>query len=587
MHAPRRLPSAILLISTISIIICSSLCLNFNISSNSNGTGIGINIGTNTAYATPIIQNDVATTTIRVKSSCSMTATIAPGKQHAATMINGQYLADIGLTTIQTFCNDPSGYVIYAIGYTGGDAGVTGNYNTVLRSDTLGSTYDIPTNTLTSGDDYSGWSMKLASVAGTYEPTIGSTTEEVGGVETTYPFTAYHTVPASYTKVASFDSSTDLDTIGSSITTTYAAYIKPTQPAGTYEGQVKYVLLHPSDHEAPAGNYKMQDVEDWGGTIAIGQEVTAYDERDNKAYTVRRMCMEESTGSTWQEKEANCTLSNSMLWMTQNLDLDLSSSVTLTSEDTDLNVANEAAYSEGYDRDPLGIIYWTPITTTITSINTSTGKFNGWVNNNNVAYSADPDAGNPDNPWYATGEAYNSNLCYVSNNNQTCNYLNANNTVAPTYFSHTAFTTNGNHGKIGNYYNWSAAIASNDSSGYSTSTYNNVANNPQNSICPKGWRLPTTSSVAAKNEFARLNNVYNSGSTSNGTGLINNPVYMVRSGNVVDAINYAGYYGYYWSSTVNNAASAYYLHFRSDSVSPAYSNLHRNYGRSVRCVSEY
>ena len=529
--------------------------------------------------ATPLSQTTTATTTIRVKSTCSMTATIAPGKQHAATMINGQYLADIGLTTIQTFCNDPSGYVIYAIGYTGGDAGVTGNYNTVLRSDTLGSTYDIPTNTLTSGDDYSGWSMKLASVAGTYEPTIGSTTEEVGGVETVYPFTAYHTVPASYTKVASFDSSTDLDTIGSSITTTYAAYIKPTQPAGTYEGQVKYVLLHPSDHAAPAGNYKMQDVEDWGGTIAIGQEVTAYDDRDNKAYTVRRMCMS-GTGD-------NCTLANSMLWMTQNLDLDLSKDVELTSEDTDLRVVDNKAYSAGYSQDSLGVIHWTPATTTITSINTSTGKFNNWVNDNNKAYSADPDAGNPNSPWYATGEAYNSNLCYVSSNNQTCNYLNANNTVAPTYFSHNAFTGNGNHGKIGNYYNWSAAIASNASGGYNTSTYNNVANNPQNSICPKGWRLPTVSSVAAKSEFARLNNVYNGGNTGNGNKLVQSPLYLVRSGNVYDgSLNIAGYYGGYWSSTVFYANLAYYLYFRSDNVNPAY-DYSRYGGWSVRCVSEY
>ena len=530
--------------------------------------------------ATPLIQNTVATATIRVKSSCSMTATIAPGAQHAATMINGQYLADIGLTTIQTFCNDPSGYVIYAIGYTDGDAGITGGYNTVLRSSTLGSTYDIPTNTYESGDT-SGWAMKLASVPGTYEPTIASTVEEVGGVETTYPFTSYHTVPASYTKVASFDSSTDLDTIGSSITTTYAAYIKPTQPAGTYEGQVKYVLLHPSDHAAPAGNYKMQDVEDWGGTIAVGQEVTAYDDRDNKAYTVRRMCMSGTTG------DSGCNMNSSMLWMTQNLDLDLNKNTELTSEDTDLNVVDDKAYNTGYTKDALNVIHWTPANTTITSINTSTGKFNGWANNNNVAYSADPDAGNPDNPWYATGEAYNSNLCYVSSNNQTCNYLNANNTVAPTYFSHTAFTTNGNHGKIGNYYNWSAAIASNNSANLTTSTYGNVANNPQNSICPKGWRLPTVSSVAAKSEFARLNNVYNSGSTSNGTGLINSPVYMVRSGYVNDgSLNLAGYFGYYWSSTVSSANYAYNLVFRSDNVYPANGNGRDN-GRSVRCVSDY
>ena len=544
--------------------------------------GISVNGSTS---ATTLSRTASTTAAIRVRSTCSMTATIEPGEEHAATMINGQYLADIGLTTIQTFCNNPSGYVIYAIGYTGGDAGITGGYNTVLRSSTLGSTYDIPTNTYESGDT-SGWAMKLASVPGTYEPTIASTVEEVGGVETVYPFTAYHTVPAGYTKVASFDSSTDLDTIGSSITTTYAAYIKPTQPAGTYEGQVKYVLLHPADSLGP-GTYYMQDVEDWGSQIAVGQEIAVMDSRDDKSYTVRRMCMSGALNPDGSDAIGVCAMEDSMLWMTQNLDLDLNSSVALNSVNTDLNDITSGAYTNGYSIDDNGVIYWKPVNTTIDSIDASTGKFNGWANNNAVAYSADPDAGNPDNPWYATGEAYNSNLCYVSSNNQTCNYLNSSNTVAPTYFSHTPFTGNGNHGKIGNYYNWSAAIASNNSSGYTSNTQGNVANNPQNSICPKGWRLPTTSTVAAKNEFARLNNVYNSGSTSNGTGLINSPVYMVRSGGVSDgSLNNAGYGGYYWSSTVYNANSAYLLYFRSDNVNPAY-NFNRYGERSVRCVSEY
>ena len=539
------------------------------------------NVYLNSVYATPLSQTTTATTTIRVKSTCSMTATIAPGKQHAATMINGQYLADIGLTTIQTFCNDPSGYVIYAIGYTGGDAGVTAGTNTVLHSDTLGSTYDIVTGLATSGDA-SNWAMKISSVDGTYKPTI------LNG------YNNYSLVPQNYTKIAAFNSNTDA-TIGSSLTTTYAAYIKPTQPAGTYEGQVKYVLLHPSDHEAPAGNYKMQDVEDWGGTIAIGQEVTAYDDRDNKAYTVRRMCMSGS-GSTWQEKEANCNFNNSMLWMTQNLDLDLDSSVALTSENTDLNTARSVAYQAGYIIDQFGTITWTPATTTVTDVNTSTGSFNGFRANTNMAYSADPNSGELSADWYETGLYFDANLCYVNSNNQTCNYLNSNNTTAPNYFQKPPFTssfiTSGDHTKIGNYYNWSAAIASNDSSSLTSSTYDDVSNNPQNSICPKGWRLPTASSVAIKNEFNRLNTVYNSIHDSDklDQGLFNAPIYMVRSGRLDNGSLYgAGYYGFYWSSTVLNSGYAYGLNFRSDLVNTSASNYdsYRALGRSIRCVSDF
>ena len=545
-------------ISTVSIISFGSIYTNSYI---------------NNVSATTQTKTTSTNAAIRVRSTCSMTATIDSGNEHTATMINGQYREDIGLTTITTFCNDPNGYAIYAIGYTGGDTGVAAGTNTVLHSNALGSTYDIVTGIATSGD-ISNWAMKVSSVSGTYAPTIESDTEG--------SFSNYHTVPQSYTKVAKFNTSTDA-TIGSSLTTTYAVYVKPTQPAGTYEGQVKYVLLHPASSLEP-GTYYMQDVDEWGSQVAIGQEITAYDNRDNKSYTVRRMCME-GIGNTWQEKELDC--SKSMLWMTQNLDLDLARGTLLNSEDTDLNVVGSGAYSTDYTTDSNGIIYWNPATTTITSINTSTGKFNGWANNNNVAYSADPDAGNPNNPWYATGEVYNSNLCYVNSNNQTCNYLNSNNTVAPTYFSHTPFVSNGNHGKIGNYYNWPAAIASNNSSSLTTSTYNDVTNNPKNSICPKGWRLPIISSVVANSEFTRLSRVYNGGSISKSTGLVGSPVYMIQSGYVNDSLNNSGYIGIYWSSTADNANVAYSMYFRSNVVSTSSNNGSRLNGRSVRCVSDY
>ena len=545
-------------ISTVSIISFGSIYTNSYI---------------NNVSATTQTKTTSTNAAIRVRSTCSMTATIDSGNEHTATMINGQYKENIGLTTITTFCNDPNGYAIYAIGYTGGDTGVAAGTNTVLHSNALGSTYDIVTGIATSGD-ISNWAMKVSSVSGTYAPTIESDTEG--------SFSNYHTVPQSYTKVAKFNTSTDA-TIGSSLTTTYAVYVKPTQPAGTYEGQVKYVLLHPASSLEP-GTYYMQDVDEWGSQVAIGQEITAYDNRDNKSYTVRRMCME-GIGNTWQEKELDC--SKSMLWMTQNLDLDLARGTLLNSEDTDLNVVGSGAYSTDYTTDSNGIIYWNPATTTITSINTSTGKFNGWANNNNVAYSADPDAGNPNNPWYATGEVYNSNLCYVNSNNQTCNYLNSNNTVAPTYFSHTPFVSNGNHGKIGNYYNWPAAIASNNSSSLTTSTYNDVTNNPKNSICPKGWRLPIISSVVANSEFTRLSRVYNGGSISKSTGLVGSPVYMIQSGYVNDSLNNSGYIGIYWSSTADNANVAYSMYFRSNVVSTSSNNGSRLNGRSVRCVSDY
>ena len=49
---------------------------------------------------------------------------------------------------------------------------------------------------------------------------------------------------------------------------------------------------------------------------------------------------------------------------------------------------------------------------------------------------------------------------------------------------------------------------------------------------------------------------------------------------------YQGSYGYYWSSTQEDATNAYYLYFRSDgSVNPQ-GNSSKYYGRAVRCVKD-
>ena len=541
--------------------------------------GICINGYANSALAATQTKVTTANTTVRVGNFCSMTATIQPGEQHSASLIGGHYKDSIGLTTIQTFCNDPNGYAIYAIGYTGEDAGVVAGTNTVLHSNALGSTYDIVTGIATSGD-VSNWAMKVSSVSGTYAPTIESDTEG--------SFSNYHTVPQSYTKVAKFNTSTDA-TIGSSLTTTYAVYIKPTQPAGTYEGQVKYVLLHPASSLEP-GTYYMQDVDEWGSQVAIGQEITAYDNRDNKSYTVRRMCME-GTGNTWQEKEIDC--SKSMLWMTQNLDLDLDSSVTLNSINTDLNTVGSGAYVDGYSFDyDTGVIYYNPVRSTINNINTENGSFSGWLNKSTLPYSFDPDSVDTTKSWYSTDAIYASNdACHWDADTQACNYLNRNNTTATIYFSQTAFSSNGSHGKVGNYYNWTTAIASNNSSSLTASTYDNVDNNPQNSVCPKGWRLPTISSVRTRDELTELVYVYNNHKTSgfNGAGdnLLQNPIYFVRSGNAEGGtVHNAGFYGGYLSSTVRSIDMVSYIFLSRPDFGTAESTSRAN-GWSIRCVSDY
>ena len=167
-------------------------------------------------------------------------------------------------------------------------------------------------------------------------------------------------------------------------------------------------------------------------------------------------------------------------------------------------------------------------------------------------------------------------------------------TISLLHHTGSGTSNNGEHGHVGNYYNWTAAIASNDSSGYTSSTYGNVSNNPQNSICPAGWRLPTVTNASpdytsadTKREIDRLVYLYNNNShvTNSSAKLELAPLYFVRSGYISgNTVGAAGNYGQYWSSSVNSSSWAYYFQFTATSVGSGNASL-RSYGRSVRCVA--
>ena len=172
---------------------------------------------------------------ITVPISCTLSGTGMD--THTATMRNNTYQANIGTTTMKAFCNDPNGFSIYAIGYT------NDTYGETHLDSSVDSSYDIVTGTATSGNT-SNWAMKLNapnSESISYPLTLDN------------GFGAYSQVPATFTKVAHRDSGTDVGASaeGSTLTSTYAAFINTSQPAGTYTGKVKYALSHPVDQGPP------------------------------------------------------------------------------------------------------------------------------------------------------------------------------------------------------------------------------------------------------------------------------------------------------------------------------------------------
>ena len=173
---------------------------------------------------------DVVNLTLAV--SCSVSETVDTA--HTTTLNNDQYKTNIGTTTFNVFCNDKDGYSIYAIGYSGD---TYGNTEMLYMGNQTPAPSNIVTGTATSGST-SNWAMKLTVVAGTYQATL------------TNGFGSYRAVPTTYTKAATLTSQTDTTT-GSSIQSTYAVFASATQGAGTYQGKVRYTLVHPNNADEP------------------------------------------------------------------------------------------------------------------------------------------------------------------------------------------------------------------------------------------------------------------------------------------------------------------------------------------------
>lgn len=184
----------------------------------------------------PTNDNNVVVDKVNLYIPPSCTLSGVGMDSHTATISPGTYNSEVGTTTMKASCNDAEGFAIYAIGYTNDTDG-----DNTLASTTLASPTTIATGTATSGD--SQWAMKLAT-----------SSEATYPIELQNNFGAFHMVPDDYMLVAKRTAGTDVGAaaVGSVLTSTYQVFIATTQAAGTYVGQVKYVLVHPNyvDKEA-------------------------------------------------------------------------------------------------------------------------------------------------------------------------------------------------------------------------------------------------------------------------------------------------------------------------------------------------
>ena len=217
--------------------------------------------------------NDTVTDEVNVTIPISCTLSGTGMDSHVTELQNTESDSAIGETIMKAYCNDNNGFSIYAIGFTDDEYG-----KTVLTDSSIDSTNDIITGTSTSGPT-SNWAMKLSTVTNP-TPTYPITIQD--------SFDSFHNIPNEYTKVAERTSGTDIgiNAEGSTLKSTYQAYISPTQSAGTYVGQVKYTLVHPYNNtpkdgpiaDCPANKIcyspNANDVEGTMGQQTIGSTAT-------------------------------------------------------------------------------------------------------------------------------------------------------------------------------------------------------------------------------------------------------------------------------------------------------------------------
>lgn len=366
------------------------------------------------------------------------------------------------------------------------------------------------------------WAMKLEAVSGVTPPTILN------------DFDNYHVIPSSYTQIAKQETATGSPTdAGASVQTKYKVNVSTTQAAGTYTGKVKYTMVHPNGAPAPVPPVTFDDAYAKAGKQKVGNYYAMQDMSSTICSAVT--FVDEESETTLIDSRDNKTYTVSKLkdgncWMTQNLDHDIK---------TDGSVAYTPATTDVLST-------WTPSTATYPTGTTT------WNGSTTAPESYDP------------GELYWSG----------------------TPDDTTPVSTGNSHYHLGNYYNWTAAVAMNNSSSYTTDQQD-----VNQSICPANWTLPKSGNdVTTSGSFQYLVTQYgwdSSSGTMTNPNIWNSPIKASLSGYWNGSLGYVGDFGYFWSPMVYASGASYDLGADSNGGVDPDDGGDRGLGLSVRCLARW
>ena len=348
---------------------------------------------------------------------------------------------------------------------------------------------------------------------------------------------------------------------GDSYKLTFGTKVNTNLPADTYSTQVVLsAVTNPAYVAIFNGIKTMQEM-----TASIcsnadeGETARLKDARDDKLYWVTKLA------------DGNC-------WMTQNLDYDISADGITgeEAEQTDLLAGTVWDSSSNYAPQP---------TATGSPFNdaTSTGTYS-W--DPGMYVKADPA------DWEKMCGSSSGITSFADAECQNAGWINVDGYTALTEEQSGTFTsvdssarTYDAHYLVGNFYQWNTATAGTGET--------NTSTDATDSICPKGWKLPSLTQSNAmflayqnKGLFTGITDSNPVGTAESAEVIVNAPLYLAYGGRVGDgSLRRAGVGGYWWSSTAySSSLNAYVFAARQSMVLAGVWN-YRSYGYSIRCLA--
>ena len=546
---------------------------------------------------------------ITVPIACTMTGTgtdshtaiLAPNTYSGAS--GSEYENGIGKTTLTAICNDDTGFSIYAVGYTGNEYGATN----LVGENTSGT---IATKVYASGDTASNWSMKVTKV------TDSTVSYNPANMSIQNSYDSWHAVPSSYTKVAQYlantgSSATDT-TLGAKVETTYAAYIASNQSADTYEGQVKYTLVHPYNEQPaqPQSSASGKICYYANASTAIGS-MGCHSVASSVALLASNFSRQGYGFAGWSDKFDYATnseahfygpqeqlsipdtsiytgegkgLSLYAVWVESEGDLQDSSKVATVCNrliqapiDGTANLSSVSALTDQRDNKTYAIAKladgncWMIENLRLESTNSDNstgalargygasstyGNFSGLADAENANFSDSTTANSLYSVDGSNGTISIGSSNYPGNRMPRYNNLNtpesaSNRPQSPIGNSFANDNTTVGMYSYGNYYTWHAAIAD--------TTYYGSGDHGTTSLCPTGWRLPIGAQSTANMSFGKLSVELGgpaNGATANSSSTPTGAVMSAKVRSYPNNFLYSGYFN--TSSAYNRGGGGYY-----------------------------